>query len=266
MEPRARPRRLEAKPKIALSDLKASICQSAVRNDIRAVFDMERYHLGMIDKYLGRVNVLCEIYFTFKNFDALMYLEFQIPKSKNTILKLVLNHKDIQIHISPSIQDFIRDKVEVRRLLYGFLKRVVFVKAANYMKVAVQYKRRKGHVYQYSNCFRNSNESHIWLEKRHMEQEVIGQFVKKFWNYFSIFTVFKVTNINGFEVEVYFPKVQKRFLFQMFNDEIQLIDRATIQKVYEIGGEDIKTLTMMHKGDYKKVKEEIWRIMVIQNN
>lgn len=266
MKPHCRPKKLEAKPRLDYKNLKATIWQLAVRNDIRSVYDMEKYHFGIVDHALGRINVLCETYFTFRNFDVIMYFEFQITKSKNNLLKMVLNYKDIQTHLSSYIKDFIRDKVEMRELISEFLRKIVFVKGPIYMKPSLYYKRRKGLVYHYSNCFRDSIEKNGWLEKRQMEQEVIGQFVRKFWNFYSIFTVYKVTNLQGFEVEVYFPRVQKRFLFQMFNDEIQLIDKATVQRIYEIGGEEIKVLAKVHKGDYKLVKDSIGSLVVMHVN
>lgn len=216
----------------------------------------------MRDNSMGRLSVVCEVFYTFTVLDVLMYFEFQANSSKNIILKLALNKNDIELHITSNIRSILFDRVLLNRAISGFLERVSFIRTPMYMRPVVQYRRHKGTLYQYENTFRGSLVTEFWLEKVAREQKVVNQYVKRFGKFYAVLTVFKVTNIDGFEVEVYFPKGQKRFIFQMFNEELMLIDMNTIQRLYEVSSEEIRVLAEVNKGDYRKVKAEIWDIVV----
>lgn len=260
--PELRPSQLDVKPSIDINDLKSSIWQSTVRFDIRLTYDMIRQQLAINDSRLGRLAIVCEIYYTFRHFDIVMYFEIQAMTSKNMIMKLALNKNDVETHVSSGIKDIVYDRVKLNKHIADFLERVSFIRTPLYMRPCVQYNRQKGNMYQFENTFKGSLVKDTWLEKVAIEQTVVAQYIRQFGKFYAIFTIFKVTNISGFEVEVYFPKGQKRFVFQMFNEELMLIDKITIQRLYQVGSEDIRMLATANKGDYKMIKADIYKIMV----
>lgn len=216
----------------------------------------------MTDHRIGRLMVTCEIFFTFKTNDYLMYLEFHSIASKNKISKLVMNKEDIKKHVIPDLLSVLFNKTIVMNVLGEFLSRIRFERSNLYFKPAVLHARNKIESFVFANKLRGSTESLCWLEKRHQEQQIVGQYTKKFDKTFVVMTVFKVINLNGYEVEVYVPRVQKRFFFQIFNEEVLEIDSKTVQQIYQAAASEIKTLAEVSKGDYKKVKEGIFEIIV----
>jgi hypothetical protein len=191
-----------------------------------------------------------------------MYLEFHSISSKNKIAKMALNKEDIKKHISNSMLGILFNKAKVLEVLGEFLARLRFERSNLYFKPAVLHARNKKESFVFINKLRGSTATDTWLEKRHQEQQIIGQYVKKFDKIFVIMTVYKVVNLDGYEVEVYAPRVQKKFFFQIFNEEVLEIDSRTVQKIYQAASNEIKTLAEVNKGDYRKVKEGILEIMV----
>ena len=257
------PNTIEMRPEFDLKKLKSCIWQSAVRSDIRSTFDTVRYQVGITDHRIGRLIVTCDIFFSFRSMDIFIYLEIHSIASKNKISKLALNKEDIERHLAKDLLSFLFKKDQVIRAISGFLSRLRFDRASLYYKPVIVHVKNKHENYVFVNRLRGSTTKSAWLEKRHQEQQIVGQYVKRFDKMFVILTVFKVVNLDGFEVEIYVPRIQKRFFFQIFNEEMLEIDSKTVQQIYQIGSNDIKVLAELHRGDYKKIKESIFEQMVV---
>jgi hypothetical protein len=260
--PKPRLNKIQAKPEVDLSNLKSQIWQSTVRSDISHVFDSQKYYMCMKDRSMGRLAITCEVFYTFRTADYFLYIEMHPLERSNKMLKLILNKADIAGHICADLMSFLFDKPKIIRVLENFLARLWFERTSLYYKPAISYTKSDHEDYVFVNRQRCSRSNTTWLEKRHREQSIVGQYVKRFGKMYTIVTVYKVVNFLGFEIEIYVPRIQKRFFFQIFNQEVLDIDGLTVDKIYQITSDDFKSLVEKNRGDYKKVKEGIAALMV----
>jgi hypothetical protein len=260
-EPRPRGRPLASLAQ--QSSLKHVIWQADVQRDIRFKYDRLRFHFFKADDTMGRLSVTCDLFYTFHSFDCYLYLEFASHARRNVVLKLVLNLPDILFHVSRDLPAHIFDRGWMAQKLQAFLAHVCFKRSKIYSKACVEYTRpdlRQSSTYL--NVFRCSSEKRGFLEKRSDHRVIVGQFVRRFEQRYAVVTVMRNQPFRQYDLEVYFPQTQKRFIFVIFDDELLRFDRSIVLKIFAVGASEILYIIEDESFNYQKVIESIKRVKV----
>lgn len=245
------------------ASLKHIIWQSNVQRDIRFKYDLLRFHFFKTDDAMGRLSVTCDLFYTFHSFDCYLYLEFAAHARRNVVLKLVLNLHDLLYHVSKDLQQRLFDKRWMAQKLQAFLAHVSFKRSKIYSKACVEYTRPDLRLSStYLNIFRCSSEKRGFLEKRTDQRVMVGQFVRRFEGRFAVVTVMRNAPFKQYDLEVYFPRTQKRFIFAIFDDELLRFDRSIVLKIFEVGASEILYIIEDESFNYQKVIESIKRVKV----
>ena len=245
------------------SSLKQVIWQSNVQRDIRSKYDMLRFHFFKADDTMGRLSVTCDLFYTFHSFDCYLYVEFASHAKPNVLLKLVLNLQDILYHVSKDLRDHLFDKGWLAHRLQAFLLHVGFKRSKIYSKACVEYRRPDLQLHKtYLNVFKCSSEKQRFLEKRTDHRTIVGQFVRRFEQKYAVVTVMRNQQFKQYDLEVYFPQTQKRFIFVIFDDELLRFDRSIVLKIFEVGASEILYIIEDESFNYQRVIESIKRVKV----
>ena len=248
---------------IEMKDLKRVFWQSNVQREIRSSFDVIHFDFLKLDDYHGKLTVSCDVYYTFRNFDCYVYFEFTSHARRNIISKLLLNKVDIENHISKDIAINLFDKVWMCKKMQEFLSLVIFERSKAYSKPKVRYsKSNVSPARIYENKFKCSLEKLSYMEKRSDNRVVIGQFVRNFGGRYGVVSVLRNSDLKEYNIEVYFPKTQKRFIFGIFDEELINLDKGLITEIFEVNAYEILYIIEDQNFNYQKVLETVDKLKV----
>lgn len=236
------------------------------QRDILLFFDKASYTLWLTDNHYGRLAAQCDLYYTFREKQACMSISLCSLGHRNVVLKLLLAYDDICRHIHPNLMEELFDKGLVIRKLQDFLGRLSFERATLYSRPLVVARRSSsGHLTAAfaGSCRRGCKN---FLEYCKIQRDVVGQFAFRLQKTFLIATVFRHRSAKQHDVELYCPKTQKRFYFEMFNDELLRMDRLIVNKIYQLSSSEIMFLAEASKFDYRTLLEAIRQNIVISDN
>lgn len=244
------------------TELKRFIYRADVRNDILSMYDCHTFRLKKMDKVIGIMVVTATLFYTFKNFDCLLYLEFQPSNSKNIVHKIALNKLDLEAHVSKQIREFIHNKPKLVHLLEKLVDSIDICRQSLYSRPMIRYtpKSRASTPLYFINKHRRSQAEDRWTERLLQENSILGQFTKRFGKYYAICTVRRLAYSKGFEAEIYFTKLQKRFGFTIFNEELLELDKDLLHKIYEISSAEILYIIEQKKFNYQEILAEITKL------
>lgn len=221
---------------VDLTKLKESLWRSAVQQDIRSVFDVTRYTFASYDDFYGRLSVVISVFATFHgSFDCYMMLEIRLCTNKNQSYQLLMNLKDVRTHVAKDVERLIRNKEGFIKALQSFVAHVQFIRSRIYHKPCLLYFENRGERLRsiHTNNLRCSTSWDKCLEHKYEECEVVGQYFKRFDRRYCLVTVFKHLIFKQFSVELYFAGTNKRFTFELFNDELLVLDKEVLRDVFE---------------------------------
>jgi hypothetical protein len=254
--------------KITPKTLKKLLWQVDSQRDILLVFDKLSFTVVMTDAFYGRMLAMCSIFYTFRGHDCYLAVNIAGLGNRNIIFKMVLSKEDIHHHVHPDLMAILFDRGAMIKHLQGFLKKIVFERSVLYTKPIIIYKRSAfGHLQSgFSNIFKKAISVSSYLEKKKIEREVVSQFVLKHQRTFMVATVFRHRSAQQHDIELYFPKTHKRFLFEMFNDELLRMDRLIVNKIFQLSSSEILFLAETSKFDYGELRNAIRENVVVTYN
>lgn len=234
------------------------------QRDIQSAFDQVSYTILLNDGQYGRLTAECSLFYTFREPDIWLLASFASTGKRNTNWKLALAKADLETHVHPNFMNIIFDRGVLIKALQTFLQRLSFERdQLYYAPLIVHKKSATGHVLSgYSNLVKKTSGS-SFLEFRKIQREVVCQFVFRVQKFFIMTTVFRHRSSKQHDIELYFPKTQKRFCFEMFNDELLRMDRQIVSQIYPLTSSEIMFLAEVSKFDYRALLLAIKDAIVI---
>lgn len=248
-----------------LHKLKQGLFQSAVQQDIRSRFDVISLRLTKLDRVKGRMIVKVDLFFTFhEEFNCMACLEFSPCSSKNVCLKLIMNKKDIEFHVRRDFRHILTQTKQVVREMQELVNRVTFFREFLFSKPAIAYRSNHSKAFEniYMNFFKCSRVQNMWTEKRLQAGKMVGQYVQRFGALYAVCTVWRRDLV--FQLELYFPRLLKRYSLEIFDRELVGIDRDILKKLYEVPTSEILYVIEQNCFNYQRVKNELIKMRQVQ--
>ena len=259
-----RPKTFDPKKTPNQNIIKQVLFQSAVQRDICSRYDRMSFNMMKHDRGKGNMSVSVDLFYTFRHFDALLSLEFKPVSSKNVSYKMIMNLQDIEQHVERDISKLVHDTPRLLHRLQELVQAISFCRQYTYSKAGLAYlsNHSKRHEDVYINVFKKSRSEAGWTERRLETEKILGQYVKKFGGLHAVCSIFKAGR--AFRVDLYFPKLVRRYSFDIFESELISIDKNILRRVYEVPTSEILYIIEQKKYNYELVKNELVRMIRVQ--
>jgi hypothetical protein len=234
------------------------------QRDLLAAFDVAEYSVLLGTAGQGRQAARCRLFFSFRARAACLCVDVAATGQRHAMLKLVLASDDVRKHVHADILQIVFDRGAVIKCVQAFLAKVVFERAMLYSRPMVVHKRSSaGHIMSaFVNVFRRDKGKASFLEFKKIQREVISQFVFRLRKLYMVVTVFRHRSAKQHDIELYCPKTQKRFYFEMFNDELLRMDQIIVNKIYQLSSSEIMFLAETSNFDYRALLSAIRKNIV----
>lgn len=240
--------------------LRKILYQSEVQRDISSLFDVLKYFVSINSSGFGRVSINCSLFYTYRNFDCFLVMDLLPSKFPNIVLKLVLNKADIDVHLSKEVKNRLFDKAFIVKMLNKFAERIVFEKSpAGYSRTKIRYP--AAGKYQDKCVFapltKYSLYSDGYLERVKANISVVGVYSLRVSGQYCVASVSQHSSFEQFSVEMYFPRTRKRFCFEIYHEELLMMDKSVVQEMYAVSSSEILYLAEKCRFDYRLICQEI---------
>lgn len=232
--------------------------------DIQLALDKTTFMASLKDPIHGKLLATCDLFYSFRSRDTYLHVSLTSPSSRFILLKLLLGREDIAGHIHEDILSVVFDRGLMAKLVQRFVDKIGFLRCGLYTKAVVKYQTSDiGSVLEcFLNKFKHVMPSRHCLHREKSEREVVCQLIKRFQNLYAVITVRRYQHCEEYDVELYFPKTQKRLSFEIFSEELLRMDRHIVKKIYELPTSELLYLIESSAFSYQKVKASIHEVLV----